>query len=243
MVSNINPSTSGATTTLGAEQRYLRAKPPTPQAGEAAPRADRVEIGDAAAWSAARESVRQGLAQLGSALAAGRDVIDLLTQVQTIADSAPDDPAAAQSKLDDTLAKLSQRIDEALASGARVLAGENLEIQAEPGAAAVTVAGTSLNFDIPATVDDPEALSTAAARARDAVQGAMERFFEAARALNAHQGFLGALEGAATAGVRSDLDADAARLMALNVRQGLEASGGASIANVEPQAVLSLFRT
>ena len=37
-------------------------------------------------------------------------------------------------------------------------------------------------------------------------------------------------------------DADSARLMALQVRQGLESVGTAAIANVEPQAVLSLFR-
>lgn len=240
MVSSINPS---ATSALGAEQRYLHAKNNnTPQAGENAPRADRVEIGDAAAWSAARESVRQGLAQLGTALAAGRDVIDLLSQIQSIAEGAPDDPAAAQTKLDDSLAKLRQRIDDALANGARVLAGEDVSIQAEPGAPAVTVAGANLNFDIPTTVDDPAALSAAALRAREAVQGAMDRFFDAVRALNAHQGFLGAIEGAASAGVRADLDADAARLLALKVRQGLDAAGGASIANVEPQAVLSLFR-
>jgi hypothetical protein len=42
--------------------------------------------------------------------------------------------------------------------------------------------------------------------------------------------------------VRTDLDADGARLMALQVRQGLEAAGAGAIANVEPQAVLSLFR-
>jgi hypothetical protein len=67
---------------------------------------------------------------------------------------------------------------------------------------------------------------------------AMSRLVDAARALEAHQGFLGAAE----AGARGDFDADGARLLALQVRQGLEAVGGAPIANAEPQAVLSLFR-
>jgi hypothetical protein len=42
--------------------------------------------------------------------------------------------------------------------------------------------------------------------------------------------------------VRRDLDTDAARLLALQVRQGLEKTGASPIANVEPQAVLTLFR-
>jgi hypothetical protein len=69
----------------------------------------------------------------------------------------------------------------------------------------------------------------------------MGRLLDSARALEAHQGFLGAAEGAA--GMGAALDADGARLMALQVRQSLEALGAASIANVEPQAVLALFRT
>ncbi|MEJ0059510.1 MAG: hypothetical protein WDM79_08050 [Terricaulis sp.] len=74
------------------------------------------------------------------------------------------------------------------------------------------------------------------------MQQGLERLSEALRALEAHQGFLGAAQGAANANVRTDLDADAARLLALQVRQGLDAAGGAAIANVEPQAVLALFR-
>jgi hypothetical protein len=90
-----------------------------------------------------------------------------------------------------------------------------------------------------ARADDPT-LPAAVLRSLDKLQDAMNRLLESARALEAHQGFLGAVEGAAN--VRGDLDADGARLMALQVRQGLEASGAAPIANVEPQAVLMLFR-
>jgi hypothetical protein len=87
---------------------------------------------------------------------------------------------------------------------------------------------------------DDEGLPTAVQKSLEKLQEAMTRLLDAMRALEAHQGFLGAAEGAAN--VRSDLDADSARLLALQVRQGLEAAGSASIANVEPQAVLSLFR-
>jgi hypothetical protein len=72
--------------------------------------------------------------------------------------------------------------------------------------------------------------------------GAMSRLLDAAYSLEAHQGFLSAAAGA-TASVRHDLDADGARLLALQARQGLQALSGATpIANAEPQAVLSLFR-
>jgi hypothetical protein len=70
------------------------------------------------------------------------------------------------------------------------------------------------------------------------LQEAMGRLVDSARSLEAHQGFLGAAE----AGARGDFDADGARLLALQIRQGLEAAGGMNIANAEPQAVLSLFR-
>jgi hypothetical protein len=54
---------------------------------------------------------------------------------------------------------------------------------------------------------------------------------------------LSAASGSATSGVQTDLDAEGARLLALQVRQGLSQSNATSIVNVEPGAVLSLFRS
>jgi hypothetical protein len=90
-----------------------------------------------------------------------------------------------------------------------------------------------------AQANDP-GLPQSVQRSMEKLQDAMGRLLESVRALEAHQGFLGAVEGVAN--VSNDLDADGARLLALQVRQGLEASGASAIANVEPQAVLSLFR-
>jgi hypothetical protein len=126
--------------------------------------------------------------------------------------------------------------------------GEDVSIQAEPGAAPVTIAGVDMRLKAEPALGDLMALS-ADAKANEAVgatalksmenlQVAMSRLVDSARALEAHQGFLSAAE----AGARGDFDADGARLLALQVRQGLEAVGGAAIANAEPQAVLSLFR-
>jgi hypothetical protein len=144
------------------------------------------------------------------------------------------------------------RVQDAVAQGARLVTGESVQVQAEPGGAPVAIEGVDLRLkDAPqdedvfaisknasvSDVDLPQALQ----RSLDALQSAMAQLMDAARALEAHQGFLGAAEGAA-AGVRTDLDAEGARLLALQVRQGLQAMGAAPIANVEPQAVLSLFR-
>jgi hypothetical protein len=97
-----------------------------------------------------------------------------------------------------------------------------------------------LSLSSDAQLSDP-AFQSQVQSSLDAVQSMMTRYSDAARGLQAHQGFLGAVNDA-NASVRTDLDADGARLMALQVRQGLEAAGAGAIANVEPQAVLSLFR-
>ena len=236
MVTNIVPGTTGAGA-LGVDTRYAR---PSPQAAkrETAPGGDRVEL-SSAAIGAARDSVRDGLMQVHQALAVGHDAQAMLVRVQAIARG-----EGGQAELDALLSSYSQRVDAVIAQGARVAAGEDIEVQAEPDAAPVAIAGVDLRLGdgaIPlagARADDP-ALAQTAQRSLENLQAAMTRLLDNARALEAHQGFLGAAAGAA--GVRHDLDADGARLLALQVRQGLEGAG-APIANVEPQAVLSLFR-
>jgi hypothetical protein len=114
-----------------------------------------------------------------------------------------------------------------------VIDGVDLALKADPTRADV------IGVPAEAQANDP-ALPQAVQRSMEKLQEAMTRLLESVRALEAHQGFLGAVEGAAN--VRGDLDADSARLLALQVRQGLEAVGAPAIANVEPQAVLSLFR-
>lgn len=248
MVSSIVPGAASAHT-LGAELRSARsAQAQAPRRDELA-QGDRVEI-SGASLAAARESVRAGVVQVQRALAVGHDAQAMLVKIQALAG---DGGADAQVQLDAMLAAFGRRVEAAVAQGARVLTGEDVLVQAEPGAAPVTIPGVDLRLkDWPdsndvigvsfgADVDDP-ALPQAAQRSLEALQAAMGRLMESVRALEAHQGFLSAAQSAA-AGVRPDLDADGARLMALQVRQGLEAAGAAPIANVAPQAVLALFRT
>jgi hypothetical protein len=73
------------------------------------------------------------------------------------------------------------------------------------------------------------------------VRDGCERLERAAQRLQAHDGFLALAESGAPSSVCADLDADAARLLALKVRQDLNAAGGV-IANARPDSLLELFR-
>ncbi len=232
MVSSIVPGATGANT-LGVDTRFAR--PAQPQRREDAADGDRVEL-TGAAIGAARDSVRAGMAQVHEALAAGHDAQATLVKVLDLAKSGD------KASLADTLKAYNQRIDAAIDRGARVLAGDDISVQAEPGAAPMTISGVDLRLggDVMLTPEDStaEAAALSVQKSMENLQAAMSKLVDSARALEAHQGFLGAAE----IGARGDFDADGARLLALQVRQGLEAVGGAPIANAEPQAVLSLFR-
>lgn len=239
MVSSILPGTTGAGA-LGVDTRNLRPMTPAQQRrDEPNVQGDRVEL-SAASLAAARESVRAGVAEVHEALALGHEAQAMLVKVQALAKSGD------QGELDATLAQYAAKLDAAEARGARVAAGQEVAVQAEPGGAPVTIPGVDLRLGgaviaVAAGAQAADAgLAAQAQSSLDALQGEMSKLLESARALEAHQGFLGAAELAM--GVRGDLDADSARLLALQVRQGLQAAGAASIANAEPQAVLSLFR-
>jgi len=233
MVSSIVPGASGQQS-LGVDTRYAR--PAQPQRRDDATQGDKVEL-SGAAIAGARESVRAGMSQVHEALAAGHDAQAMLVKAQALAKSGD------QAGLTDLLSAFEQRINSGIGRGAVVLSGQDVSVQAEPGAAAVNISGVDLRLggDVLLVSGEATADETTVAQAQKSMenlQAAMGRLVDSARALEAHQGFLGAAE----AGARGDFDADGARLLALQVRQGLEAAGGMSIANAEPQAVLSLFR-
>ncbi|MEZ5956549.1 MAG: hypothetical protein R3C27_04970 [Hyphomonadaceae bacterium] len=234
MVSSIVPGASNQHT-LGVDSRFQRTTA-QPQRRDDATQGDKVEL-SGAAIAGARESVRAGMSQVHEALAAGHDAQAMLVKAQALAKTGD------QAGLTDLLAAFEQRIDSAIGRGAVVLSGDDVAVQAEPGAAAVNISGVDLRLggDLLTVSGEARADDTTVAQAQKSMenlQAAMGRLVDSARALEAHHGFLGAAE----AGARGDFDADGARLLALQVRQGLEAAGGISIANAEPQAVLSLFR-
>lgn len=233
MVSSIVPGASNQNT-LGVDTRFTR--PAQPQRRDEAGQSDKVEL-SGAAISGARESVCAGMGQVHEALVAGQDAQAMLVNVQAFA------KAGDQAGLTDALAGFGQRVDSAIGRGAFVLTGEDVAVQAEPNAAPVTIPGVDMRLGsdvllVSADAKANDATAQAAQKSMENLQAAMGRLVDSARSLEAHQGFLGAAE----AGARGDFDADGARLLALQVRQGLDAAGGVSIANAEPQAVLSLFR-
>jgi hypothetical protein len=244
MVSSIVPGATGAGA-LAVDARYTRGAQTPAEHRESAANSDRVELSPASV-SAARESVREGIAYLREALALGREAMAMLLNVQGVARG-----EGSQADLDAALKSFGERLDGAIAGGARLAVGEEIAVHAEPGSPPVVIAGMDLRLkaspgasdviSVPADARaDDASLAQAAQLSLDRLQEAMSRLSESMRALEAHQGFLGAVENAA--GVRRDLDTDAARLLALQVRQGLEKTGASPIANVEPQAVLTLFR-
>lgn len=238
MVTSIVPGAAGANA-LGVDTRYARGSAPPQERRESTTQSDRVEL-SGAALAGARESVRAGIAQVQEVLALGQEAMSMLVKAQAAARG-----EGSQADLDAALQSFAERLEAAITRGAALATGQQLAVQAEPGSAPVTIdgvdmqlGGDTISVTADAQADDP-ALSQEAQRSLEKLQDAMTRLLDSVRALEAHNGFLGAVEKAA--GVRADIDTDGARLMALQVRQGLEAAG-APIANVEPQAVLSLFK-
>lgn len=247
MVTGIVPSGAGVSA-LGLDPRLARPGMGGAQGQGETRLGDRVDI-SGVSLAAVRQSVNAALEQAHQALAVGHDAQAMLVKAQAIVRAGGPE---AQAELTALLNVFAARTEDAIAQGARLVAGESVPVQAEPGGTPLILDGVDLQLknapqdkDIlaisrNARADDPD-LPQALQRSLEALQTSMTRLMEASQALQAHQGFLGAAEGAVS-GVRNDLDAEGARLLALQVRQGLQSVGAGPIANVEPQAVLALFR-
>src|SRR5262245_28639498 len=142
MVSSITPNTTGASA-LGVDNRYARngVLGAQQQKSDLARSGDRVELGDAAAWAASRESVRAGLDQVHQALATGADAQSMLVQVMQLARD-----GGTQDQLDQLLFGYASRVDSAVTNGATLVSGGSLSVQAEPGADPVSVNGADLTL-------------------------------------------------------------------------------------------------
>jgi hypothetical protein len=239
MVSNVVP---GATTgALGVDPRLARSSAQGAAIREDKNVAqDRVEISGPAAMAAARESVSVGLTQIQQAFQVARDAQAMLLKVQGIASGAN----ASQADLSGALQDYASRFG-AAAQANLLIKGQSLSVTAEPGSPPLLIAGADLALggEVIGVTSDATAGDTAlrgvVQGSLDRLQAVMEKLADAGKALQAHHTFLTAAQNAVS-GV-TDLNADAARLLALQVRQGLETTG-AGIANVEPQSVLALFR-
>ncbi|MBI3439929.1 MAG: hypothetical protein HY054_14985 [Proteobacteria bacterium] len=236
MVSSIVPGVTGAGV-LAVDRRLARTPVQDGRSRDGGGAQDRVELSGPAAFAASRESVANGLAQVQQALTVARDAQTTLLKVA--------DPNATQSDLATALQDYGARYNVAAETNGLVR-GQTLSVSAEPGSPPLSIAGSDLSLGgevlgiSSSATSGNGALAIMAQGSLDRLQGVLDKLSEANGALQAHQGFLGVAQNANSS--VTDLNADSARLLALQVRQGLEAAGNRPIANVEPQAVLALFR-
>lgn len=236
-------------------------RPQSADPGAGKLRGDKVETGQGyrSEIAGARAALTQAGGSLDLALAAGREAANIVSQMRDLARAAASGDDGARAGADQSFKALLQRYDQvvtgAIDGGASALAGQSVSLDVDPDAPPINVQGFDLRLK-----DDPGAedvlrlsksasladQSSAAAAARDAdsslarIDIALGRLSGASQKLAAHDGFLGALDRAVANDVAPDLDAEGARLMALQVRQTL-AGSQAAIANSAPSALLSLF--
>jgi flagellin len=193
------------------------------------------------------------------ALGAGREGASILAQMRDLARAAIEtSDADARAQLDGQFqalrAKYAETIDSAIKGGADLLNGSSLSVTLDSEGAPVTIAGYDLRLKDAPGAEDVLRLSRASSLlsdplgvARDAdaslarVDTALSRLSGASQRLSAHDQFLSALDGATAGLISEPADAEGARLLALQVRQGLLGSN-AAITNSAPNALLTLFR-
>lgn len=264
MVSNVNALSPIAT------QTPAQPRPPTgSETGRAAPtRAANVDIDPARLEHRedvrlVREDLADARAALDYAIAVIREARSALSEARDAAQRAADPatPDAARAASDVTfraaLQKIGLAVDAAVADGAPLLAGGALRIDADPDSDAHhEVAGLDIRLKSAVTGEEALLLTRGAsvadrtgaedaARAADRslarIDAGLRRLGGDSARLDQHDRLLGALDTALAQSVEPDLGAEAARLLALQVRQDL-AGGAGPVANARPNAVLALFR-
>jgi flagellin len=188
------------------------------------------------------------------AVGAGATVAGLLNSLKTQASAAQDpslDPSARQALNADfksVLGQIASTLSEASFDGVNLLDGGST---GAAGSMSLTAQNLSLGGAI-VTVAPTSSLGTATAAASALgeigdsltnIQAALNALSDQASQVSAHGSILSQLSGAlqAAAAANGGAGADGARLLALQVQQGLGAQAQ-PIANQSPQMVLSLFR-
>ncbi len=217
---------------------------------------------DLSGGSASAGGVSSGLATSASiadaAVAAGTTVESLLARMRQDATSAADPSldssgrTALNTDFKANLARIQQAIASASVGGVNLLDGS---VNGAASGSAATLTGVNLSLGGPligvgadASLADPASSAAIASQlgtAIDKVGQAVDQISAQGQAIESHlsvvaQASLAMLPGVA-GGVNGGLDADGARLAALQVQQQLSLSGGA-VANQAPNAILSLFQ-
>jgi flagellin len=220
-------------------------------------------IVDVSGGSPAVSGVSGGLATAASiadvAVAAGTSIEGLLAQMRQDAVSASDPSldsdsrAALNSGFQANLAQIQKTIASAGVGGVNLIDGS---VNGQANVSAATLTGVNLSLGGPlvglgagATLDDPSdasAIASQLGQAIDNVGQAVDQISAQGQAIENHLSVISqaglSLSSGVGAGVNGSLDADGARLAALQVQQQLSLSG-ASIAGQSSNAILSLFQT
>jgi len=190
------------------------------------------------------------------AIAAGQSVAGLLSTLKQQAATGEDptlDPSARQGLNADfqaALAQIAQTVGLASFGGVNLLDGSSTGGVRIPGGGSLTpqnltLGGPILTVGASANLDSPTAAATAlgdVSNSIDNLGAALSALSQQAGQISAHGAIVDQLSSALKQGLASaDGGADGARLLALQVQQGLT-SQGQPIANASPQLVLSLFR-
>jgi flagellin len=221
-----------------------------------------VDVVDAAGVDQLATS-RQALARMASivdvSLAAGDAAIDVLSKMRSLSAAAKEPDAEARDDMDagfkSRLAELRKIVGEARFDGVNLLDGSqsgSLEMAADAEGGAplavtpqdLTPGGSNITLDDKAGLHTPQAAGEALASVNSSMArtiAAMDVMTAEGKRVDNHNAFLGRFEAVQAAAVQPDLDAEGARLMALQVQQQLSGLDR-SIANAAPKAVLALFK-
>jgi flagellin len=222
------------------------------------------EAGYDYALAAAQRETTDARGAIDLAVATARDGRSLLADARDIAAraAAPDTPDAARQAQDvafrDLIQQFGRLIDQAIRDGSTLLEGKELAIAADPELTqSASVDGLDLRLatrpsgaDVVqigagASVADPASAADSVRRLDETVRridDGVRRLSDAGEGLGGHERILSALSTALRETLSVDLTADGARLMALQVRQGLSGVSE-SIANVRPDGLLAHFRS
>ena len=209
-------------------------------------------------------SVQDGLNRAASisdvALSAGRTISDLLSMMKDKAGAAKDAGADDQKQaLDGDYQQILGAIDQIARSasfqGVKMLDGASSELHVKAdaeGAAVVTLtpqdftaAGPVIGLagtDLKGSADDIANVLGQVDAASGRVDRQLSKLSGQSELIQGHLGVLSQLQSAMVGADGTDLDADTARLQALQVAQGLS-DQGSPVASQAPQALLALFRS
>lgn len=191
-------------------------------------------------------------------LSAGNTITDLLAlmrdKVATAQTASPDQQSGLNADYQQLLKTVDQIANSASFQGVTMLNGQgsgDLTFNADPNSNAtvslspldLTSAGLGLSgTGIAGSSEDLASLLDQIDSATNAATSQLSQLGSQSAQIQAHLGVVSQLQSSLAGATSPDLNADTARLQALQVQQMLS-DQGASVANQAPQALLSLFRT